>query len=337
MARIPRALSDRRSASRGDLPRPRPRARHPTRGPGAHLTGASGEAIGTRDGGVEDELIIDPRDGALLGAQTVTIDPRADGLPAGTIRSQTALVGWAIRNSAAPPRTGHSTGEIPTRDAAEPRSLPQRAEQDSWPATRNEDAAAAGRDDVGVLDLEAGALEAVDVVDHRAADVRQASAVDQQPEPVALEDRVARRAARRRRAGTGSRSSRRRGPRPAGPPCSRRRSWAARNSRTFSAPLSVSVIMLHSKYSDRSRTLGAVRPTRETSRHGSRRPSPGAQAEVDDYRRWRPLPRGRRRRAFDGLRASQQHRLVYDVFGDEIGGRDPCPVIQTTLPTEEIR
>src|SRR3954468_22544468 len=52
-------------------------------------------------------------------------------------------------------------------------------------------AAAAGRDDVRVVDLEAGALQALDVVDDRAVDVREARAVDQQAEPVILEDLVA--------------------------------------------------------------------------------------------------------------------------------------------------
>lgn len=72
-------------------------------GPARTLTGAAGEAVGTRDGAVEDELIINPRDGALLGARTVTIDPRSDGLPAGTIRSQTAIVQWSITNRPRPP------------------------------------------------------------------------------------------------------------------------------------------------------------------------------------------------------------------------------------------
>ena len=52
-------------------------------------------------------------------------------------------------------------------------------------------AAAAGRDDVRVLDLEAGALQALDVVDDRAPHVREARAVDEHAEAVVLEDLVA--------------------------------------------------------------------------------------------------------------------------------------------------
>ena len=51
--------------------------------------------------------------------------------------------------------------------------------------------AAAGRDHVRVVDLEAGALETVDEVDHRALDVGQARAVDQQADALVLEDGVA--------------------------------------------------------------------------------------------------------------------------------------------------
>ena len=45
-------------------------------------------------------------------------------------------------------------------------------------------AAAARGHDVRVLDLEAGALERLDVVDDRAADVREAGAVDEDAQPV---------------------------------------------------------------------------------------------------------------------------------------------------------
>src|SRR4051794_3569867 len=51
-------------------------------------------------------------------------------------------------------------------------------------------AAAARGDDVGVVDLEAGTLERVDVVDRRAVDVGQARAVDEELQAVALEDHV---------------------------------------------------------------------------------------------------------------------------------------------------
>ena len=51
-------------------------------------------------------------------------------------------------------------------------------------------AAAAGRDDVRVLDLEAGAGQRVDVVDLRAVDVLERLRLDQQAQAVALEDPV---------------------------------------------------------------------------------------------------------------------------------------------------
>src|SRR3954447_23998493 len=52
-------------------------------------------------------------------------------------------------------------------------------------------AAAARGDDVGVVDLEARALERVDIVDRRAVHVGQARGVDEELQPVALEDHVA--------------------------------------------------------------------------------------------------------------------------------------------------
>jgi hypothetical protein len=52
-------------------------------------------------------------------------------------------------------------------------------------------AAATGRDDVRVVDLEAGALQRVDVVDRRAVDIGKALVVDQQPQAAVLEDHVA--------------------------------------------------------------------------------------------------------------------------------------------------
>src|SRR5262249_41276497 len=51
-------------------------------------------------------------------------------------------------------------------------------------------AAAAGRDDVGVLDLEPGAHQAVDVVDTGALEVRQAVPIDDHPDAVVLPDLV---------------------------------------------------------------------------------------------------------------------------------------------------
>ena len=37
---------------------------------------------------------------------------------------------------------------------------------------------------------------------------------------------------------------------------------------------------------------------------------------------------------FEGLTRIQQHKLVYDVFGDEVGGRDPRALDQDLDPGE---
>ena len=39
--------------------------------------------------------------------------------------------------------------------------------------------------------------------------------------------------------------------------------------------------------------------------------------------------------AFEGLSRIAQHRLVYDVFGAEVGRPDPRPVNPDASPTEE--
>ena len=87
-------------------------------------------------------------------------------------------------------------------------------------------AAAAGRDDVRVVDLEAGALQALDVVDDRALDVGQARACRRGCAGRGPRRPRRRRAASRTRARTGSRSSRHRGRRRAG-----RRSGCRRSGR----------------------------------------------------------------------------------------------------------
>ena len=106
--------------------------------------------------------------------------------------------------------------------------------------------AAAGGHDVRVLDLEAGALEAFLVVDVRAVDVLEAVAVDEQLQAVTLEDLVVSRCS--------SKASwywKPEHPPPRTPTRSPARAtsacWASRNSRTFSAPLSVIVIMASTK------------------------------------------------------------------------------------------
>ena len=104
-------------------------------------------------------------------------------------------------------------------------------------------AATAGCDHVGVLDLEAGALQALDVVHDRATDVGQARPVDQQPQAVILEDLVA--------VALVSNASAYWKPEQPPPRTPTRRPdvvtsafWDARNSLTFCAPVSVKVIMV---------------------------------------------------------------------------------------------
>ena len=63
---------------------------------------------------------------------------------------------------------------------------------------------------------------------------------------------------------------------------------------------------------------------------------PGAHADVEDYtgdgdhfRATVTAP------AFDGLSRIEQHRLVYEVFGAEIGGADPRPRAEDPDPVED--
>jgi len=70
------------------------------------LSGLNGVVLGARDpdGAVEDQLILDPRTGAVLGGRTVILSAGSAGLPAGTVRSQTAIVQRAITDKPRPPR-----------------------------------------------------------------------------------------------------------------------------------------------------------------------------------------------------------------------------------------
>jgi stress-induced morphogen len=61
---------------------------------------------------------------------------------------------------------------------------------------------------------------------------------------------------------------------------------------------------------------------------------PGAQAEVEDYTGGGDHFRATvTATAFDGLSRIQQHRLVYDVFGAEIGGPIHALALKTQTPT----
>jgi hypothetical protein len=67
------------------------------------LAGRTVVALGVPDGGVEDEIILDPSTGAFVGSRTVTRASRADGLALGSVRSQTLIIERAITNRPAPP------------------------------------------------------------------------------------------------------------------------------------------------------------------------------------------------------------------------------------------
>jgi hypothetical protein len=67
------------------------------------LSGRTVVALGVPDGGVEDEILLDPSTGALVGSRTVTRVSRSDGLALGSVRSQTYVVQRAITNRPAPP------------------------------------------------------------------------------------------------------------------------------------------------------------------------------------------------------------------------------------------
>lgn len=62
---------------------------------------------------------------------------------------------------------------------------------------------------------------------------------------------------------------------------------------------------------------------------------PGAQAAVEDYTGGGDhFSATVTAEAFDGLSRIQQHRLVYDVFGAEIGGAIHALALKTKVPTK---
>jgi hypothetical protein len=73
-------------------------------GPARALTGRVGVALGTPEGVVRSDVIIDPRTGSVLGGRTVVIDATVENLPAGTVVSQQSVVERAITNAPGPPR-----------------------------------------------------------------------------------------------------------------------------------------------------------------------------------------------------------------------------------------
>ena len=62
---------------------------------------------------------------------------------------------------------------------------------------------------------------------------------------------------------------------------------------------------------------------------------PGAQAEVEDYTGGGDhFSATVTAEAFDGLSRIAQHRLVYDVFGAEIGGAIHALALKTQVPSK---
>jgi stress-induced morphogen len=77
-------------------------------------------------------------------------------------------------------------------------------------------------------------------------------------------------------------------------------------------------------------------PSADELKHRIESALPGAEVSVEDL-----TGGGDHFRAevvsdrFDGLTRIQQHKLVYDVFGDEIGGPIHALSIKTSIPTKE--
>lgn len=62
---------------------------------------------------------------------------------------------------------------------------------------------------------------------------------------------------------------------------------------------------------------------------------PGSRAEVEDYTGGGDHFRASvTASAFEGLTRIQQHRLVYEVFGAEIGGAIHALALKTQMPTK---
>lgn len=62
---------------------------------------------------------------------------------------------------------------------------------------------------------------------------------------------------------------------------------------------------------------------------------PGAEAEVEDYTGTGDhFSATVTAKAFEGLSRIQQHRLVYDIFGAEVGGAIHALALKTQTPTK---
>ncbi len=76
-------------------------------------------------------------------------------------------------------------------------------------------------------------------------------------------------------------------------------------------------------------------PTAEDLKRRIEDALPGASAQVEDLTGGGDHFRATvTSTAFAGLSRLDQHRLVYDVFGDEIGGRIHALSLKTTMPEE---
>jgi len=76
-------------------------------------------------------------------------------------------------------------------------------------------------------------------------------------------------------------------------------------------------------------------PSAEDIRQRIEAAIPGAQAEVEDYTGTGDhFSATVTAAAFDGLSRIQQHRLVYDAFGAEVGGAIHALALKTQTPTK---
>lgn len=78
-------------------------------------------------------------------------------------------------------------------------------------------------------------------------------------------------------------------------------------------------------------------PTAEDIKQRIETAIPGARAEVEDYTGGGDHFRATvTAAAFEGLSRIQQHRLVYEVFGGEVGGAIHALALKTETPTPTI-
>ena len=73
-------------------------------------------------------------------------------------------------------------------------------------------------------------------------------------------------------------------------------------------------------------------PTTDELKQRIEQALPGATCSRGPHRRRRPLPRRGGSERFEGLRRIEQHKLIYDVFGNEIGGPIHALSIKTSTP-----